>query len=177
MADTGTLRREFEAAYAGDPNAKHREYGSDLFVWNEHGNHYRYEHTQTAFEGFCLGRQASQAEIERLKQFEECYTRARQYIIDNGLQVTTPSDGDFAEPVHDVLHSQRTEIERLQSIVDRIPKFADGSPALPGDLAWHPEFVKAGSVFNTLWSIMRIDTWKPLSECYPTREAMEKANV
>ena len=29
------------------------------------------------------------------------------------------------------------EIERMQAIIDRIPKTADGHPTLPGDVVWH----------------------------------------
>lgn len=80
------------------------------------------------------------------------------------------------------------EIERLQSIVARAPKFADGKPAFDGDPAWHPSIDCEGWVDVNMGRtpVVHRATFvigdlelihKPLSECYPTREAMEKANV
>jgi len=79
------------------------------------------------------------------------------------------------------------EIARLKSIVDRIPKFADGSPALPGDEAWHPRRDHSGIVLyryaddqNCQYADFKAGhtgVLKKLNECYPTREAMEESNV
>lgn len=70
------------------------------------------------------------------------------------------------------LEQRQDEIERLQAIVDRLPKTADGSPILPGQVVYHrdrrgkirPETMVLASPFPHL-----------LKCCYSTREAAEAA--
>lgn len=59
--DTETLRREFEAACQREP----LNYWCFRYEWHE--GQYINNSTQATFAGFCAGRQASQAEIERLR--------------------------------------------------------------------------------------------------------------
>jgi len=59
------------------------------------------------------------------------------------------------------------EVHRLQAIVDKLPKTADGVPVVPGDIA-----------YTTDGRSMRINTSASghvISDCYSTREAAEAA--
>lgn len=197
MADTETLRREFEVAYLSTESAVKDQ---EFLRWNECESHYTYEPAHSLFLGFCICRQASQAEIERLKQFEKAYDLWMQKTewVQDQKKWTFPSFGKHRADVMRLeierlqsdlkLHSKRAddskqtcielmaEIERLQSIVDRVPKFANGEPALTGDEAWYPGIESAGSVANNRVAIWDLETWVPIARCYPTREAMEKAS-
>lgn len=244
MTDIDTLRREFEAAYADAPDSKHKEYGRDLFVWNEHGNHYRYEYVHNVFKGFCMGRLPAQAEIERLRDIVRQFRIEAhdQQLINDSEYESLAGDGESVARLR-VYYDMRIEIERLQSVVydyrkmmndflnhlevepvaeideidkpidsdlrqtvannyslrmaeacairdnlqavvDRIPKFADGSPALPGDEAWHPGLGLVGKVCYHHPDVRMIGPGyvqfesgarsrrQSICECYPTREAM-----
>lgn len=121
MTDIETLRREFEAAYANDPDSKHKEYGRDLFVWNEHGNHYRYEHVHNVFKGFCMGRLPAQAEIERLRDIVRQFRIEAhdQQLINDSEYESLAGDGESVARLR-VYDDMRIEIERLQAVVDRL---------------------------------------------------------
>jgi len=65
--------------------------------------------------------ETDKAEIKRLRaelvEIEECFDEANKYIVD-----------------------YMAEIDRLQVIVDKLPKTADGVPVVPGkDIVWHPD--------------------------------------
>lgn len=129
-----------------------------------------------------------QREVERLQSIVYDYRRMMNDFLSH-LEVETvteiddidkPIDSDLRQTVSNnyaLRMAEACEIrDRLQSTVDRIPKFADGSPALSGDEAWHPGMESAGSVANNRVAIWDLETWVPIARCYPTREAMEKAS-
>ena len=74
------------------------------------------------------------------------------------------------------------EIERLTTIVESLPKTADGVPVVPGkDSVWHPEHLQdypdmliinevefAEVFFGPADEV--VDASWPVSECYSTRE-------
>lgn len=83
--------------------------------------------------------------------------------------------------IRDLCEMQRKTIDRLQEIVDRLPKTADGVPITP----WMPVWIICSSGIASVrisWvsaDQSRVGTnsgWsaKP-SDCYSTREAAEKA--
>lgn len=61
---------------------------------------------------------------------------------------------------------QHAEVERLQAIVDKLPKTADGVPVVPGMVVWKSncEPTNVG---------MLLGTW--VCQCYSTHEAAEAA--
>ena len=66
-----------------------------------------------------------------------------------------------------------TEIKRLRTIVDRLPKFANGVIAEHGDEGWHPTESNPG-IFSVLSSLVANDEWgADVSECYSTKQAAE----
>ncbi len=71
------------------------------------------------------------------------------------------------------------EIERLQAIVDTLPKTADGVVIVPGATVWQVETSNAGRTWQITDRQTDPDIW-PFSgwckgRCYSTREAAEKA--
>lgn len=121
-------------------------------------------------------------QTESLRKYRFCYN----WHSDGGYYISDLTQTAFTAFCAGRQASQ-AKIERLQAIVDRIPKFADGSPALPGDEAWHPDLSFSGKVGSNLSSVLTIgkwdvyfqsrtaSQWQPLSECYPTREQAEAA--
>lgn len=84
----------------------------------------------------------------------------------------------------DELREAAAEIERLQAIVSRLPRTADGMPIAPGMKLWT---VFDGSDVTVNWfcrghgtGVWLMDTDRgnrTESECYSTREAAEKARL
>lgn len=72
------------------------------------------------------------------------------------------------------------EIERLQSIVDRLPKTRDGVPIQVNDRLWtkYDERPVVVEYFRPLlagrWSIFTNRGQRSDNECYSTREAVER---
>lgn len=141
-----------------------------------------------------------QREVERLQSIVYDYRRMMNDFLSHLEaepvaeidEIDKPLDFDLRQAVANNCSLRMAEAcairDNLQSIVDRIPKFADGSPALPGDEAWHSWYEFSGRVTyrdagcaEHLYVGFGPDAGrgilKPLRECYPTREAMEKANV
>jgi hypothetical protein len=78
------------------------------------------------------------------------------------------------------------EMERLQAIVDRLPKTADGVHVIPGeDTVWHPDMIDCDGELHAM--ALDIDHgaawWRlpnqryPIEKCCSTREAAEKARI
>lgn len=90
----------------------------------------------------------------------------------------------------------KRQINNLKTVVDRIPKDAEGNPCLPGDERYHPYEIPRGYVRYVDW--MDLDdedvefcyqwnrdyvkkhspsgvpwSYRPLHECYSTKEAAE----
>lgn len=91
-------------------------------------------------------------------------------IVEQRLSV--PTGYSTLAVASDVLLS---EVRRLNTIVDRLPKYADCAIAWHGEQAWHPSedtpaIVDASTYFagNSIWGAN-------INECYPTREAAEAA--
>ena len=79
------------------------------------------------------------------------------------------------------------EIERLQSLVDRLPKTADGVPVRPGDQIWFHKGIDTavirkvvvGGEYGDIVEIVDAEGpqgWVALDACYSAREAT-KAEV
>jgi hypothetical protein len=65
------------------------------------------------------------------------------------------------------------ELDRLQAIVDRLPKYRDGTP-------WTPDskgYTDSPCVPVVSWSIRAKESWHRIGDCWPTREAAEKART
>jgi hypothetical protein len=65
--------------------------------------------------------------------------------------------------------STGNELNKLQSIVDRLPLTADGVPLAPGTLFWQDEEFHYSSGKNII--LENEHRWMPAHECYSTREA------
>lgn len=90
---------------------------------------------------------------------------------------------DENESLRAELAKANAEIERLRSIVDSLPKTADGVPIIPGMTLWLvvynalgqqvyeavPDVVVEGEYVRTWFGAIRSD------RCYSTREAAEAA--
>lgn len=73
----------------------------------------------------------------------------------------------------------RHEIKRLSSIVDKLPKTADGVPVIPriDKVFWRFDGGKRERVVDSKWRVLPIGggASEPLVECYSTREAAQEA--
>lgn len=72
----------------------------------------------------------------------------------------------------------RAERDRLQAIVDLMPKTADGVPVVPGMMLYYPVRGHTGVIQDealvgipTDWD----EAWTDCDECYSTKEAAEAA--
>ena len=82
-----------------------------------------------------------------------------------------PEDLDSAE---DILEELADEIERLQAIVDKLPKTKDGVSVVPKvDKVHHPRYAYPGIVIGSYAGWMH--NIESISDCYSSREAAEKA--
>lgn len=105
--------------------------------------------------------------------FEVCQTSCDWTIHD----VSNLAAADEERTAEVISRNIDLEIEnkRLQSIVDRLPKTADGVLVVPGiDRVWHPDFQGTGTPRDNrfaYWSCYNRD----IGTCYSTREAAEKA--
>lgn len=127
----------------------------------------------------------------------DCLSILSAYICDRMPAEAIPDDEYFAAWENDarpILSAIYERIERLQAIVDRLPKTADGVPYLPGDPLYEPYTAKCGHTLVREWlgghtvevadgagtHIARrfghASGWLVRVEmCYSTREAAEKA--
>jgi hypothetical protein len=64
-------------------------------------------------------------------------------------------------------------MDRLQAIVDRLPKTADGVPIAPGASVW--AWMGDAGIVET--EIQRVGKGGWFDACYSTREAAEKART
>jgi len=132
---TETLRREFEAACV---RGQFTEISDNLRNWMDVDPDRQCYISPTVdryFRIFCAGRQSAQAEIERLQSVVGLRQRHIERL-DADFQVISDAVGNTDLPVVDAVKKLKQKRDELRAIVDRIPKFADGSPALPGDEAW-----------------------------------------
>ena len=90
---------------------------------------------------------------------ESCGTSWRKHL---GIQGTCAK-----------LQEAEQKIERLQAIVDRLPKTADGVPIVPGMEVW--SWMGDAGLMST--EITRIGKGGWFAACYSTREAAEKARA
>lgn len=73
----------------------------------------------------------------------------------------------------DLQERAAVEIERLQAIVDRLPKTADGVPVAFHQELWY--FDRDSDNPIRLMHTRTLSYWKIVESCYSTREAAESA--
>jgi hypothetical protein len=81
-------------------------------------------------------------------------------------------DNEGQERAADLCREAADELDRLQAIVDQLPKTADGVPIAPGTRVWSE---LAGEVSRV--TVNRIGIGGVYHDVYSTREAAEKARA
>ena len=139
--------------------------------------------TCVSFENLCFGASSlwHQSHREGFRQVDRKPEALGRWILETEGSVKN----DFPAQVLAVLIRLTAEIDRLQAIVDRLPKDADENPIFPGDFGFAVRRpVLGGSAHVTEFKVDAVEkewirNWqvgiaKP-SEFYRTREAAEKA--
>ena len=98
----------------------------------------------------------------------EIERRMRQYIA----FVLTDDENADAQLAADRVAA---ELRRLRAERERLPRFADGVIAYPGNAAWFPGEREPGTVGSTGRVCGNLDWGADTEECYSMREAAEKA--
>ncbi len=124
-------------------------------------------------EAYCA-KLEEQVEIEKARR---TYYQDIVYSVCNSLEIRPHIIvcGTLHAPTsqtQEAAKQMRAERDRLQTIVDKLPKTADGVPVVPGIKVWHRDYL--GVVTE------EAGVWKPpfpglLVCCYSTREAAEAA--
>jgi hypothetical protein len=85
----------------------------------------------------------------------------------------------FPEDARDI-RKAADELDRLQGIVGKLPKTADGVSIVPvDDTVWHPVFGECVTIAEKMarpWVIKFYENVIPVSDCYSTKDAAEAAN-
>ena len=82
------------------------------------------------------------------------------------------SDAELADAIA-VISEQSRQLERLQALIGKYPKTKDGVPVCWHENVYHPDEAVPGLFIGH--SAAWMHRYLPVSECYSTREAAEKA--